>query len=390
MLARPLGENVKLNELLSDPYPIYARLREAEPISWVPAAQRYLVTRYDDIVTLERDKENFKADEDGSLMKRVMGHTMIRKDGAQHMRERMACEPSLKPLVIKNYWLPQFHQIVAETIAEIKEKESADLFSEFASPVASRVLAVLLGLTNVAAENLAIWSQAMMDGTGNYANDPQVWQRAQAASHAVDEAVDAIIPWLRAHPDPSLISSMLHADNPLSRDEIVANVKVIIGGGLNEPRDAMLTAVVGLLENPAQLADVKANPELWRSVFEETIRWVAPIGMYPRQTIREVELGGMLLPAGAKLGVVLASGNRDERIFTAADRFDIHREKKPHVAFGGGAHYCLGAWAARALVGQIALPALFGQLPQLAFSRAPQWFGWVFRGPVSVAVTWKL
>ena len=385
-----LGESVRLADLFADPYPAYAKLREQEPVCFVPAANRYLVTRHADIVQLERDPESFSANEAQSLMKRVMGHTMLRKDGAAHKRERVACEAALRPNVIRGHWMPVFQEIVNELIDRmIEEGESADLFHSFAAPCAARSLGALLGLTNVPWESLAVWSQAMMDGTGNYGNDAEIWRRSDEAAAGVDAALDEMIPHLQKNPDNSIISAMLHAADPLNREEIAANVKVIIGGGLNEPRDAIATAVAALLDNPDQRAQVEADPTQWRNVFEETVRWVSPIGMYPRQVARRVELGGVVLEEGARVGVVLASGNRDEAVFENADRFDINRAKKPHVAFGGGAHFCLGTWAARVQVGEVALPTLFSRLKTLRHGEGPvTWAGWVFRGPTSVPVAW--
>ena len=169
-----------------------------------------------------------------------------------------------------------------------------------------------------------------------------------------------------------------------------ANVKVIIGGGLNEPRDAIATAAAALLQAPAQNELVQANSKLWRTVFEETVRWVSPIGMYPRQVITQVELGGVNLPAGARIGVVLASGNRDEAVFENPNAFDITRPKRAHIAFGGGPHFCLGAWAARALVSDVALPALFGRLRNLRLAphEKIRSGGWVFLGQLNLPCIW--
>jgi cytochrome P450 len=390
MQAVTTGEGVCLAELFADPYPIYAKLRRQEPVSFVPAANRYLVTRLSDVVALERDPETFSANETHSLMKRVMGHTMLRKDGATHRRERVACEAALRPSVIRSHWMPVFQAIADDLIDQMIEAgETADLFHSFAAPCASRALGALLGLPNVAWQDLALWSQAMMDATGNYGDDPEIWRRGEEAAAGVDAALDEMIPYLRKNPDNSIVSAMLHAADPLNREEISANVKVIIGGGLNEPRDVIATAVTALLENPNQRAQVEADPALWRAVFEETVRWVSPIGMYPRQTTKRVELGGTVLEEGAKVGVVLGSANRDEAVFENADKFDINREKKPHVAFGGGPHFCLGTWAARVQVGEVALPTLFRRLKNLKQGDGPvTWAGWVFRGPTSVPVQW--
>lgn len=385
----PLGARVRLDELWDDPYPIYAALRREAPC-FVPAAGRYLVTRHADVVALERNPQVFSACEENSLMIRVMGHTMLRKDGAAHRRERTACEPALRPGLIRSHWLPAFHAIADRLLDALAAEGEGDLFDRFAAPCAAEALGLLLGLPDVPQETLREWSQAMMDGTGNYADDPDVWRRAETAASGVDAAVDAAIGRLADAPDASLISCMLHAADPLSRDEIAANVKVIIGGGLNEPRDAIATAVYALLAFPQQRALVEADPDLWKAVFEETVRWVSPIGMYPRQTTCEVELAGALLPKGARIGVVLAAANRDEAVFDRPDEFDMLRPKKPHVAFGGGPHFCLGAWAARALVGEVALPKLFSRLRTLRLSEnEPARFGgWVFRGPLNLPCRW--
>lgn len=389
-ISEDFATAIDLNDLWTDPYPIYERLRRNAPVAFVPAANRYLVTRHADIVELERKPEIFSAHEANSLMIRVMGHTMIRKDGAAHKRERTACEPALRPGVVKNKWVPTFQTIVDELIDGFEKDGAADLFDRFAGPCASLSLIAMLGLKDVDQKDLRVWSQAMMDGTGNYADDPEVWRRSDEAAAGVDAALDVTIPHLQANPDESLISCMLHAADPLSREEIAANVKVIIGGGLNEPRDAIATGAYALLADDEQRRQVEADPSLWRKVFEETVRWVSPIGMYPRQTAVDTELAGVRLPAGSRIGVVLGAGNRDDSVFADPDRFDINRPKAPHIAFGGGPHFCLGAWAARAQVGEIALPTLFKRLKNLRLDENDpvRFGGWVFRGPLNLPVRW--
>jgi cytochrome P450 len=112
--------------------------------------------------------------------------------------------------------------------------------------------------------------------------------------------------------------------------------------------------------------------------------------MYPRQTMREVELGGTCIPAGARIGVVIASGNGDGSVFENPDAFDINWTRRPHVAFRGGPHFCLGAWAARVLVGEVALPVLFNRLRSLRLSETEpvRFGGWVFRGPLNLPCHW--
>jgi cytochrome P450 len=162
-----------------------------------------------------------------------------------------------------------------------------------------------------------------------------------------------------------------------------------IGGGLNEPRDAIATTAWALLSHPQQLASVLTDGR-WADAFEESIRWVAPISMYPREATRDTELAGMAVPRGARLGVVVGAANRDPTVFTDPESYDIDRPKKPHLAFGGGSHFCAGAWIARASVVGVALPLLFAEFPRLRLdpARPAVVGGWVFRGVLGLPVLW--
>jgi cytochrome P450 len=386
-MAAPVLD-VSLDDLVADPYPTYRALREHHPVAWVPEAGRYLVTRHDDIVAVERDPATFSSAETPSNLTRVMGETLLRKDGAAHRRERIAAERPLRPRIVTQHWQPVFRRNAEELLDGFAGRGAADLATEFAGPLAARNLAALLGLPGVPPADLQAWSQALIDGSGNYGDDPAVWERCERAVASIDAAVEESVRRLREHPDESIISSMLHADDPLSHEQILANVKVVIGGGLNEPRDAIGIATYALLTHPEQRAAVSADPALWKRVFEEAIRWVSPIGMYPRQVTEPVVLAGVPLEPGDRIGVVVASGNRDERVFTSPDEFDIHRPETGHIAFGGGPHFCLGTWAARLSVGQIAVPLLFSCLRGLRLAEPARFSGWVFRGPLDLPVVW--
>jgi len=390
MSIAPVIEDISLTQLYADPYPAYRRLRREAPVAWVPAARIHLVTRFDDIIAVERDAETFPALDTRSLQIKAMGHTLMRKDGEDHRRERMVLEPTFRPGTVKSHWEPIFQRIADELIDGFSERGSADLFTEYAAPLASRCLMELLGLTNVDWRDLIVWSQSMMDAVGNYGDDPEVWAKGAAASRAIDAALERRIPELRARPDPSVVSAMVNADEPMSIEQIRANVKVIVGGGLNEPRDATCTALCGLLSDPAQLSEARDNPARRKDVFEEAVRWVAPIGMYPRRVARRVELGGAILEPDDQIGLVVASACHDESKFDNAERFDIDRKRAPHLAFGSGAHFCLGTWAARKQVGDIAVPLVLQRLKNLRAdpSRESRFGGWVFRGPLSLPVVW--
>lgn len=385
----PVADWVTIQDLFRDPYPIYRRLHDESPVHWVPAINRYLVTSYAACHTVEQDALRFTADETDSLMKRSMGHSMLRKDDPEHKVDRDSYGSTLRPNTIKNHWNQIFVANNEKYLGEFKAKgPGADLVWDFAAPYAAENLRLICGFHNSSQEDLQRWSQTLIDGTGNYADDPEVWAASAASSAEVDTAIDEILPYLKQNPDHSLLSGL--ASMPIPLDAIRANLKMTIGGGLNEPRDVLATTVWALLKNPLQLKRVLAERQLFSTAFEESIRWVAPIGMYPRQVTQETELDGVRLPAGARLGVVIGAANRDPRVFENPDTFDIFRPKRPHLGFGGGTHFCAGTWVARSSVASIALPRVFDSLPRLRLDpdNPPVDAGWVFRGMTRMPVLW--
>jgi cytochrome P450 len=348
-----------------------------------------MVTSYEACHLIENDQETFSANETGSLMKRAMGHSMLRKDDPEHDVDRKSYGSVLRPKAIKEKWNAVFEQNSETFLGRLKAAgPGADLISEYAAPYAAENLRLIMGFHNASQEDMQRWSQTMINGTGNYADDPAVWAASKRSYDEVDDAIDEVLPYLLKNPDGSLLSGL--ASMPIPLEAIRANMKMTIGGGLNEPRDVLGVAVWALLANPSQLSQVRADPALFAVAFEEAVRWVAPIGMYPRETTRETVLEGIHLPKGARLGVVIGAANRDPKIFADPDRFDINREKKPHLAFGGGNHFCAGTWVARASVAGVALPQLFNELPDLQLDPTQQAVdaGWVFRGMSALPVTW--
>lgn len=387
----PAINDITLAALTDDPYPIYARLRKEAPIAWLPTAHINLVTRYDTIKHIDTTPADFPAYDLRSLQIRAMGHSMMRKDGEAHRAERAVLQKCVNSNVIKNYWMPRFEWIVNELINDLKGKGEADLFSDFAEPMAARCLMEILGLSNVRWNDLCDWSQSLMDAVGNYGNDLVVWARQEEVCRLIDDALDQMIEIKRINPDPSFISALANAPE-IGLDQIRANVKVIIGGGINEPRDAVCTAIYSLLANPEQMQLIKDQPshKLWESLFEETVRFCAPIGMVPRRVAEDIELDGFLLKKNDVLGLSFASACHDEKYWDDGERFDITRRRRAHLAFGVGPHLCLGFRTARMQVGQLSVPNLISALPRLRLdeSKAVTFSGWVFRGPLSLPVKW--
>ncbi|MFD4423146.1 cytochrome P450 [Agromyces sp. NPDC058484] len=389
----PVADWVTISDLYRDPFPIYERLRAEGGVHWVPAVGRYLITSYDAVHVTETDQQTFSANEQGSLQIRAMGHSMLRRDDPEHYVERRAWQPALRPGTVKRVWNEVFERNADHFLGELIDKgPGADLIWDFAAPYAGENLRQIMGLYNATHEDIQRWSQDMIDATGNYADDPEVWERGRRAFDEVDVALDEMLAWHAEHPDHSLLSSLLAMpDYRMPLEKIRANIKMTIGGGMNEPRDALGVASWALLTHPDQRRMVEADASLWNTVFEESIRWVAPIGMYSRQTTRDVDLVGVNLPKGARLGICILSANRDETVWPDAAAFDLRREVKPHLAFSKGVHVCLGAWAARGEVADVALPRLFERLRglDLVADDPAEIGGWVFRGMLKLPVTWS-
>jgi cytochrome P450 len=317
-------------------------------------------------------------------MTRAMGRTMLRTDGDEHARLRA---PSQAPLRFRGFaerWGDMLEREAHALLEPHREAGHMDVLSDFAGPFAARTLKLLLGLDEAGDADLEFASQAFIDGIGNYGDDADTWERCARGNRLVDEAIDAA--WDRAG-EGTVLRALVDAGT-LSEEEVRANVKLFISGGLNEPRDVIATTLHALLADAEQEALAREDPENLARATEESLRWVSPIGMFPRVVREDAELGGVALEAGTRIGVLIASANRDERHWEDPERFDLRRGTTRHLAFSRGAHVCPGAYVARQQVARAALPALLA-LPGIRLAGDVPYRGWVFRGPAQLPVAWS-
>jgi cytochrome P450 len=228
----------------------------------------------------------------------------------------------------------------------------------------------------------------MIDGIANYSGDPAVEARCHAATAGIDAAIDDMLPILGKTPDQSLLGVMLAAGMPVQ--SVRANIKLAISGGQNEPRDAIAGTVWALLTHPDQLALVHSGQVSWLQAFEEYARWISPIGMSPRRVAKPWTIRDIAFETNERVFLMFGSANRDEKHFGNADRFDVRRDASKSIAFGAGPHFCAGAWASRAMVADVALPAIFSRLKNLRIveDASVRIGGWAFRGLLNLPVTW--
>ncbi len=369
-----------------DPYPDYARLRKEAPVAYVPQLGAVLLTRRDDVFHWEKEIAVFSSDQPGGLMTRLMGQNMMRKDGAEHMAERKVYVQAISPKAVAEVWAARFLAICDRLLDGLPATGSADLVQEFALPYAGECLREMLGLETATAADLDAWSQAMMDGIANYTGDPTVEARCNAATAAIDKAIDEMLPIVRRKPTYSLLSVM--AESAMPEAQVRANIKLSISGGQNEPRKAIAGSIWALLTHPRQLADVQAGRANWRQALEEFLRWLSPIAMSPRRIAQPVEIHGVELEPETRAFLMFGAANHDERHFEKPDTFDIDRNTTKAVSFGAGPHFCAGAWASRAMIADVALPTVFRRLQGLRVTSPPKIGGWAFRGLLDLPAAW--
>ncbi len=384
----PLDIEITIRQLDEDPYPIYRRLRAEAPVLRVKSVGRTLLTRAEDTKYVKDNPELFSSDDPNTPMKRAfLAHTLMRKDGAEHKSERDAMAPAFNPRVIQTEWVPKYREIAESYLDRLPRDEPVDLFSLLAAPYAARGLAVLLGTDEASDEEMIRWSQTLIDGAGNFGWRPEPFEKSDKANAEMDALFDRISARHKAEPNSSALSVMLNADDPIARSQIYANIKIAIGGGINEPRDALCTIIYGLLTNPDQLEQVRAKED-WTKAFEEGVRWVAPIQASSRLVTEDTEIRGFRIPKGDTVMTIQASANRDETLYENGEDFVVYRDKNPHQAFGNGPHFCQGTHVARRAVGVVMLPLLFERFPDMRLVDPEKvlWRGFGFRGPTSMPV----
>ncbi|MFV0492955.1 MAG: cytochrome P450 [Pseudorhodobacter sp.] len=389
MPLAPANDDITFDQLTLDPYPLYRQMRAETPVVRVSSVQRTFLVKADDTKMVKDDPELFSSDDPRTPMQPAFrAHTLMRKDGAEHLRERKAIMPALTPKAIQCNWASLYEKQAAEYLDRLPKEGPVDLFTDLCGPIAARILAHILGIPEATDEQMIRWSQNLIDGAGNFAWRPEPFEVTNKANDEMDALFNKVVERVRAEPDASAFSVMVNAEDPIPTAQIYANIKIAIGGGINEPRDALATLIYGLLTNPGQLEEVRQTGG-WGKAFEEAVRWVAPIQASSRLVTRDTQIRGYDIPKGDTVMTIQASANRDEDVFGAdAEDFVVFRNKNPHQAFGNGPHHCAGSHTARRTVGKILGPMLFERFPNMRLPdpSAVKWRGFGFRGPINMPV----
>lgn len=390
------AECITVEDLESDPYPIYERLRREAPVAWVPAVNLWLATSASavDLVTTRTDL--FSAVVDGSPLDLSFGGpTILTVDGEDHLDKRRSLDTKYRPKAVEQYIDELVQPIADEYLAKVlaHEDRRAELVVEYFEPISVLSLGAVLGLGHLSAETLQEWFHGLAMGAINFERDPAKQAINDATAQAIDAELRPYMEELRHHPDDSTIAHMLTTGRPPGEprtvDEVLPSLKVIILGGMQEPGHGAASCLYGLLQDRSQWELLLAHPDKWDDAVHEGLRWVAPIGTQTRQAREDVDVDGVTIPAGAPVGAVVASACHDENLFENPAVFDIRRPRRPNAAFGFGPHFCAGHAFARGQE-RIALQTLAEALPglELDTEHPTRLRGWEFRAPESLHVRW--
>jgi cytochrome P450 len=388
-----VGTEITVEQLESDPYPIYKHLRDEEPVCFVESVGLWLVTRWADVQYVDKTPQLFTGETEPSTLKRTFGPNLLASEGAYHDRIRSIIYPWFRVGAIGDYPDNVIAPIANELVDAFADRGSAELVSEFCEPLSARVLRQALGLDFVEEETLRRWFVELATGAANFEGDPEKQAVADRASAEVNETVAPVLERLEREPNETLLSSMIHTEvdgQRLTKEEIQSNLKVMIVGGLQATTDLIALSLWAVLAHPEQWEEVKGDPKLVDPAIEEGARWHSPVGTSTRQTTQDTELGGVKLEKGALVAAVLASANHDERNWTEPERYDIHRREGSHLAFATGPHLCLGARLGR-YEARTAWRVLIDRLPNLRLDpeRPIEISGWEFRSPHHLHVEWS-
>lgn len=370
-------------EILANPYPLFRLLRETDPVHWDPFLHVWVVTRYQDVVTV---LHHFSADctptpEQLSAMgcselnpiAQVMVKQMLFMDGAAHARLRGLAACAFTPARVAAL-RRHIEEITDRLLDSIDGKNAIDLIAQFAEPLPAIVTAEMLGVPVSDHPRLKCWSAAFAEMLGNFQLNPDRAARVLGVVEEMTGYFRSTIRALEKNPREGLIHSLMTAEvngGRLTEEEVIANCIVTMVGGQETTTNLIGNGILTLARHPEQMDWLRQHPEKIQPAVEELLRYESPSQRTVRLAPADVELGGKRIRKRQAVIAIMAAGNRDPERFPDPDRLDLERADNRHLAFGWAAHFCFGAPLAR-MEGQIAFSALLRRFPEIRLEdRAP-------------------
>jgi cytochrome P450 len=370
-------------ELWRDPYPVYRRLREEDPVH---LAERgfWVLSRFEDVFAAATDTATFSSAqgltfEEDEILKLGLAPTLVMMDRPRHTDYRRLVNRLFTPRRVSELE-PMVRRFARRRLGELRAAGGGDFVEAVAGPLPALVVAHYLGVPESDRASFGRWSSAIVqaNASGSVLGARQALAElyeyfAVLAQRRRDDAGD--------EPGDDMVSVLAHAEldgRPLTVEEILGFCFVMIAGGNDTASGLLSGTAAALTEHRDERRRLLADRSLVPPAVEELLRYVSPVQGLSRTATRDVELGGRTVAAGAKVHLLYASANRDPEEFGPdADRLDVARSPKRTLAFSSGPHHCLGAAAAR-LQGRVVLEELLDLMPDFvadpgsgAYARGP-------------------
>jgi cytochrome P450 len=370
-------ERFPSENLMQCPFPFYKQGRDAAAVQKVPGKEVYLVFRYADVAQVFRDTQTYSVVFEHSQSTKLLEYGgaahLLGTDPPEHKRKRELAGVPFTPLRLKNEE-PAIRSIVDDLIDTFAKRGTAEFVAEFAFPLPARVICRMMGLPSSGSRYEAIcrWSTELVRVASA---DELSAHQLDADAKTTNDVVEFVAETVRSRavsPGNDLISEFIQRQS--TRDgrpdlDLATTIALeMLAGGVITTGQMLANGMSLLVRHPDQMAELRRDPSQISAMIEEALRIEAPVQHRPRKAARDTELGGVRIPAGAYLFLMVGSGNRDEAQFECPGEFRIARSKSPaHLSFGAGIHFCMGAPLAR-LEGRIAFERLLARLEPIELS----------------------
>ncbi|MCU1657857.1 MAG: cytochrome [Pseudonocardiales bacterium] len=350
-------------------------------MSWLAVLDGWLVTRHDLATETMRDAATFTVDDPRFSTAQVVGPSMLSLDGPEHARHRAPFVQAFRPAEARARFAAVAAAAAEGLVAEMARAGSGELRRDLAGPLAVAVIADALGLVGVETATVLAWYDAIVAAVSAIT----AGQDPAGGAEAFDRLSGSVEATIGAGDASSLLVA---AAGALSVPEVVSNAAVLMFGAIETTEGMIANAMLHLLANPRQLADVRAGTVTVPAAVEESLRLEPAAAVVDRYATRDVTLGGAPIARGELVRVSIAGANRDPAVFAEPNTFDVHRaNNRLQLAFAVGPHFCIGRDLAR-LEADVAVSTLLRELPGIRLVRPSTPRGLVFRKPAAVHVAW--
>ena len=384
---------------VADPYPALKGLREASGPVWHDGMQIYLAARHSDANDVFRNKSLGRIfrektpDFEWEIFNWLHADSILDSEPPKHTRLRSLVAKAFNRQKIEGM-RPAVERITIQLLdaidLKVKAGKSFDLITDYAEPLPVKIIADLLGFPESEEHLLRPWSQAIVK---MYEVNPTVQYQTQAKLAASEFAqyVRDLAESRKKNPGQDLISDLASVEEngeKLNMQELVATCVLLLNAGHEASVNAFGNGMVAALQRPDQVKLLRESPrEITNTAIEEFMRFDAPLHLFERTATADTEIGGVAIKEGEKIAALIGSANRDETVFSAPETMDLTRDPNPHIGFGAGIHFCLGAPLAR-LEMSVSLPALWQKYPTMQLASEPiRRPTFVLRGYESVAIS---